>query len=170
MDPQPPEDPNPTRRKRRSNSNGRSQANEAPPVLLRLSEACSSHKKTHDALKTTTTHHESQTEGRGGKATISPKCVEDLKNLRVILSQADEFYKDTGGSETIDLSSKAEKPPHKITSSDISNLCVFYGAVLSSTFCPHSLSLLDYGHDVHEGGFYFSKQIDPCIIIISIVF
>jgi hypothetical protein len=78
---------------------------------------------------------------------------DDLNKLRSILLHVDLFYQnaDVDGATTTDSSNSS----HKITSSDISNLCVFYGAALMGSFCPHSLSLIDYGHDVKEGELYF---------------
>ena len=134
------EDPR-TRRRRRSSSDGRGQVNEVPPIVMRLSEACSNHKKTHEPSKSTS---ETQPESKEGKSVLPQRCTEDLKNLRDILSQVDEFYKDPAVDESVSDKS------YRITASDISNLCVFYGALLSGSFCPHSLYLLDYGRDVDE--------------------
>jgi len=152
-----------TRRKRRSSSNGRNQANEPPPVLMRLSELCTNHKKTHDASKNTNT--ESQLESRGVISRVPPSCEEDLKNLRSILLQVDLYYQNTDAADETTKSFQSEKPTHNITSYDISNLCVFYGAVLSGSFCPHSISLLGRGRDLKEGE--LNCRIRSALIIVQ---
>jgi len=104
-------------------------------ILLRLSEACNAHRKTHNESQEKKEKNKilnSESCGVHNSAekseNIPERCKKDLKSLGAILPKLEEKYNYAVCSDK-----------------DASNLCSFYASVIQKGFCPHAWDLFDSG-------------------------
>ena len=97
-------------------------------------------------------------EGESDK--IPRRCCKDLKVLRAIIPKVEREYqllpnygRDLGSNDTVTSNGtgtgtgnntgiRRQKRGGEINPDEIGDLCVFYGTIVTGTFCPHSHHLL----------------------------